>query len=412
MNFFKKYQKIFILIGFIILVAVIGYLLYALFLKPIAEPPAPLAPTEAILPPGFPEARPGEPQVIAPERVEAPVFLEIPERAIDEVARGDVTIARNFVDTPSLRPSLGLNGSDLKYYNQADGKFYRIDKNGQAVLLSDKVFFNVEDVTWSPTQNKAILEYPDGSNIVYNFQTRKQITLPAHWEEFNFAPQGDKIVMKSMGLDPGNRWLTISNDDGSGARRIEPMGIYADKMTPSWSPNNQIIAMYSRGLDFDRQEIFFVGLNDENFKSTVIHGRGFEPKWNVKGDKLLYSVYSSDNGMKPTLWSVNAQGENINTNRKRLNINTWAHKCAFAKNNQEVYCAVPRALPEMSGVFDEISKTTDDRLFKINIETGERKLIATPNETYSMSDLVVSDDENYLYFLDNAARSIRQIKLK
>jgi len=103
--------------------------------------------------------------------------------------------------------------------------------------------------------------------------------------------------MKSIGLDTDNRWLAIANDDGSNVRAIEPLGEKDDTVYPSWSPNKQMIAMYTEGKDFTSQNVYFVGLNNENFKSTLVEGRGFQPKWSTSGNQLLYSVYSSDNDM-------------------------------------------------------------------------------------------------------------------
>ncbi|GAF84313.1 unnamed protein product, partial [marine sediment metagenome] len=307
--------------------------------------------------------------------------------------------------------TLSKNGSDLQYYNQKDEKFYRITKDGQITPLSDKAFHQVQSIVWSPNKDKAILEYPDGANIIYNFTTNKQITLPKHWKDFDFSSNGQQIVMKSMGLDPDNRWLAVVSDDGSKARRIEALGDKDATVYPSWSPNNQSIAMYTKGVGFDRQEIFFVGLHNENFKSAIIEGRGFEPRWSPKGDRLLYSVYSSQTDLKPSLWIVNAQGENIGTGRKSLRVETWANKCTFA-DNINLYCAVPENLEEGAGLFPEMAKNTSDRLYKIDIRTGLKKLVAIPDDWYNMSNLIISDNGYYLYFTDETTGRLHKIRLK
>ena len=399
------------------MVCAIGYFLYILFFKP---------PASTVIPPdekekeiggipgsGLPIAQQGGPDIPEPtDPAELPQIVQPPAKKIDEQAKGDVTQITDFTDQPTMDPQLDPNGSDIKYYNQDDGLFYRVNQDGEVTPLSSKVFHNIKKATWSPTQNKAILEYPDGANIIYNFDKQKQITMPKHWENFNFAPNGDKITMKSIGLDTNNRWLAVVDSDGSNAQQIESIGINADSVYPSWSPNNQTIALYTKGIDFDRQEVFFVGLNNENFKSTIIHGRGFEPKWNTKGDKLLYSVYASNSDFKPTLWSVNAQGEAINSNRKNLDIETWAHKCTFGQEASEIYCAVPRQLQAGAGLAKELSKTTNDDLYKININTGAKKLLAIPEQNYSMSNLIISKNENYLYFTDNATNKLKKVRLK
>ncbi|MCX6796656.1 MAG: hypothetical protein NTW06_04135, partial [Candidatus Falkowbacteria bacterium] len=277
--------------------------------------------------------------------------------------------------------------------------------------LSDKIFHDVQTVTWSPNRQAAILEYPDGANIVYNFNTQQQITLPQHWKDFNFSPNGDKIVLKSMGLDPDNRWLAVANADGSKVQAIEPMGEEDDSVYTDWSPNNQMIALHTEGLDFNRQDVYFVGLNNENFKSMVIEGRGFQPKWSPTGDRLMYSVYSSDNDMKPLLWIADAQGDNIGANRHSLNVETWANKCVFASSNT-LYCAVPESLQKGAGLFPELAKGTKDQLYQINTDTGMKKIVAVPNGTYNMSDLILADNNGSLIFTDANTQRLYKIKLK
>lgn len=266
-----------------------------------------------------------------------------------QIADGGLTKTDLVNQTPTLSPTLSKDGN-VQYYDKKDGKFYRLDSDGKKTLLSDKVFHSVSNITWAPDKNKAILVYPDGSKILYNFTTQKQATLPAHWKDFSFSPASDKIISKSMGLDQDNRWLVVSSDDGSGAKALEELGTQDKTVFPSWSPNNQIVAMYTEGVDFDRQEVFFVGLNGENFKSTIIEGRGFQSQWSTTGDKLLYSVYHTRDDLKPRLWLVDASSDTIGQERKSLDVQTWANKCTFASNT-EIYCAVPNNLEKGAGLF-------------------------------------------------------------
>jgi len=277
--------------------------------------------------------------------------------------------------------------------------------------MSDKTFYAVENVTWSPANDEAIIEYPDGSNILYDFMAEKQTTLPAHWKDFDFSTTGSQIVMKSMGLDQDNRWLAVANKDGSNAQVIESLGDKDDTVYPAWQPNNQTVAMYTEGVNFDTQEVYFVGLNNENFKSTVIAGRGFQYLWSPKGDRLLYSVYSSANDLKPLLWIVNPEGDNIGSNRKSLNIETWAEKCIFA-DSVNIYCAVPKELETGAGLFPEMANNTTDNLYKINTQTGLKKLVAVPDGDYNMTNLIISTNGYYLYFTDQTTQNLHQIKLK
>ncbi len=417
-------KKILLIIVLLIITAIIGFFIYGLFFSaPVIQTPEseekPSTTTTKL-----PGAKTGAGIIVDEEggslvtgetedeqRIREEAELRRLLEDIDDKALGGITKTKQLTDAKSLSPSLSSDGKNLQYYNKDDGKFYVIDADGNAKTLSNKVFHSVANVVWSPKKNKAVIEYPDGANIVYDFASNKQVTLPKHWENFEFSNDGSQLVMKSIGLDPDNRWLAISNDDGSQSRAIEHIGKNADKVYPSWSPNNQSVALYAKGVDLNRQEIFFLGLNDENFKSTIVEGRGFQHQWSEEGDRLAYSVYSSDNDMKPKLWIVNAEGEAIGQVRKNLGVETWAKKCTFA-NNQDLYCGVPESLERGAGLFPEIAEYTKDDLYKINVQTGQKRLIAIPDGHYNMNNLIVTEDESTLYFTDSISGLLHKIELK
>lgn len=417
MNENSRFKKFILIAIFLAVVILIGYFIWVIFFKPSFAPTPETQPGATSTPSGLPEAGTGKGQVVStttPGGV--PSATTTPGANAPQTPKGFVPTDNNkkatvINSTPTLKPILSSDGKTVQFYDKNDGKFYKVNDNGDKVPISDQVFYNVQNVEWAPNTNKAVLEYPDGSKIVYDFNTNKQVTLPKHWEDFNFSTDSNKLVMKSMGVDPDNRWLITSNTDGTKAQALEFIGNNADTVIPSWSPNNQSVAMYTQGVDFNRQEVFFVGQNKENFKSTIIEGRGFQPKWSKTGDNLLYSVYNSDNDLKPKLWIVNAQGDSIGSNRRSLDLETWADKCTFA-TNKEIYCAVPDSLPKGAGLLPDLAKTSKDTLYKINLETGIKQEVAVPDGSYNISNLMISDKQDKIFFTDSTNNEIYKIDLK
>lgn len=406
MNFFLKYKKLLILFAFFFIILLIGYFIYYLFLRPLTlSPTAPVsnAPTQE----GELPTAPTRPLA---STTPATPMEESGQLPVSPTAQGGLTKVTAVEEDPLEDAALKKDGT-LQYYSLTDGKFYRLSAGGEPEVLTDKIFYQVENITWNSEGDKAVLEYPDGSNIIYNFTSDKQITLPKHWQDFAFSPAGDQIVFKSVGLDPTNRWLATISSDGSKTSRLESIGENEDKVYPSWSPNNQSVAMFVEGTDFNRQEVYFVGLNKENFKSTTVEGRGFQSIWSPAGARLLYSVYSSDTAMKPLLWTVNAQGETIGNGKKNLEIETWADKCVFA-DEKTAYCAVPEKLDEGAGLFPELAQYTNDYLYQLDLQSGTKKLVAIPDGSYNISDLLLSSDRSTLYFTDKNSKKLYQIKLK
>jgi len=201
MEFWARYKKIIFAAGFAIIILLIGYALYFFLFRPSLTPAINTdEPPVAGQSGGLPIAGDGGRQVLPPS--ENPTSATLPQSPI---AQGGLTQTPPLNETRVLEPTLSDSGLSLRYYDIDNNQFYEIDERGDTVALSDKIFYQIEKIAWSPNKNKVILEYPDGANILYDFNTDQQATLPNHWTDFYFSPDGQKIVTKSLGLDPYNR---------------------------------------------------------------------------------------------------------------------------------------------------------------------------------------------------------------
>jgi sugar lactone lactonase YvrE len=405
-----QYKKVALISIFCVVVVVVGYLLYIVFFREAVPTPQGQTPTTNDQSGnGLPQSNTGTSGGIIPSGDgQLPNQGGTTDNPNSQTPTQGGAIVGDTIAEQAAFSDISQSGK-VQFYNQSDNRFYTLDSQGKLVTMSDKQFFGVNAVTWSDTGDKAILEYPDGNKIRYDFSTKNQVTLPKHWEDFDFSPAGDKIVAKSIGLDPNNRWLVVANDDGSKAKNIEPLGENGDKVISSWSPNNQSVAFFVDGVDFNRKEVFFIGQNGENFKSTITEGRGFQPLWSPKGDELLYSVYSEDNDFKPSLWLVGGQGETIGANRRPLNLNTWANKCSYTQG--DLYCAVPISLERGAGMFPATASTTQDVLYKINPSTGQKDLIPLTTSS-SINNISFSPDGMYLYYTEGGTNKLRKVRVR
>ena len=427
MNLFTRYKKLFMVAGFLAITILLGWLLYKTFFSSglSLDPAGQFSSTTALC--GLPISGEGTGQTSTstgsgnfPGNADNPNGTANPLNPVNStqpnldaptnIALGGLTNVTPLTTSPGIGSTLSPSGG-VQYYNQDDGYFYKIDQNGNAVKMSDQIFHDVSAVTWAPSKDKAILEYPDGSKIMYDFTTKKQVSYPKYWENISFSPQSNQVIAKSIGLDPGNRFLTVASADASSVVNVEAIGNNADSVQASWSPNNQIVATYTQSLDFDRQEVFFVGLNGENFKSTIVEGRGLNYTWSTTGDRLLYSVYNTRSDMKPALWIVDAQGDTISNNRQSLEINTWADKCTFASNT-EVYCGVPVNMASGAGLVRETADKLSDDLYKIDLTTGTKTLIAVPNGNFNVSNIMVDASQKQLVFSDKNTGLLYKVNLK
>ncbi len=423
-------KKILIIILFIVIVIILAWFLYLIFFKkPVAPPPVTPVEEEEVKP-RLPATKKlwetmtiqeriqkGLPALEWPsetlEEITEPIERIVPE--IDEVAQGQRTWITPISDQPVKGASLAADGKNSIYYDPVSGYFYSIDIVGNKELLTEQAFYNIDTINWSPNKNQAIIEYPDGFKVMYDFDKKRQYTLPRNWQDFSWNNTGSQIAFKSISDYAENNWLAIANPDGSQSKPIEHLGDNADKVTVSWSPNNQVVAFSSTGQPRGawEQEILLIGQHQENFKSLIIDGRGFEPKWTPQGDKLVYSVYSSKFAYQPRLYLVDAQGDEIGRNKKDLGLATWAHKCTFNQNGTTLYCAVPKELPEGAGLVLELAEDIRDDFYQIDVETGRVSFLAEgAMGGYNVQEIYLSSDETHLYFVDKSTQKLRYIRLK
>lgn len=413
-----NYRRLGLTLLFLFAVIIFGLLLYIFFFKPAPQRPV----TQENINADGELPITNEPLVLPKENINQPISLT-QEQNINAAlqaspsARGGLTYISTLSSLQAKGFTLSSNGNNMLFWNSEDSKFYQINPDGKAALLIDQRFYDIDNIAYASTKDKAIIEFPDGANVSYNFTSKEQVTLPKHWEDFHFAPKGDTVALKSMGLNPENNWLAISNPDGSGSKPIQGLGTNADKVLINWSPDMIVVAMFVTAATDTRssgpseqQEVFFIGKNDENFKSMLVEGFNFEPRWSKTGDRLLYSVHNGLSDYKPELWVVNAQGNAIGTERRNLKIQTWAHKCAFVTNN-EVYCAVPENIGTGYGFYPELNNTTPDRFYKINLATGTRSLLAQPDGNFTVNEMFISEDGQYLYFTDINTGKLHKITL-
>jgi hypothetical protein len=422
-------KRVLVIVGFVLVVIALGLALYFTFFKPAPKPPVVKPPIE--ITPRLPVTREawermtieerkrlGLPLYEWPEKVvpEIPT-VEIPPAPpeISEVAQGTPTWTTSVSSETSEAVELSADGVNAIYYNPETGRFYKITPQGEKTLLTDKTFPGVQKITWAPTKDKAILEFPDGYKIVYDFEKKKQVTLPFNWYDFSFNPSGTEIVFKTASKYPENRWLSIANADGTNPRAIEHMGENQDKVIVSWSPNRQIIAFSMTGEPRGAWEhsILPIGRYGENFPPIVVDGLGFEHIWSPNGDKIAYSVYSPETNYNPLLYVISASGDEIGRNKINTGLNTFSYKCTFNRVGDTLYCAVPRNLPFGAGLVKELAEGIPDDFYKVDLKTGRSTFLAEPAfGAYEVEKVFLSEDESLLYFVDKVTKRIRYIRLK
>lgn len=337
------------------------------------------------------------------------------EEEPDAVAQGGNTQSLPVTGDKVLGVVLATDGRGVSFYNQNDNKFYTFsERDEQLVPLSNQEFFEVESVAWSRDNSLAVIGYPDGSKILYDFSKNRQLSLSKQISEPVFSDQ-DEIVYKYLSEDGENNWLAVTRPDGSQNELIQPLGDQEGLVQVTWSPTHEVVALYAKPIGVDKSEVFFIGLQGENNLSLEVAGENFKGLWSPTGKRILYQVVSSDNNYNPSLWVTDVALDAIGRNKYNLGLSTWVDKCVFAVETV-VYCAVPRELPEGAGLYPDLIETTQDLIYKIDLTTGLKNLVANPvleNENnFRIDSLKISSDGTILYFWDKNSEQVYKIYLK
>ena len=320
---------------------------------------------------------------------------------ISAVAQGGKTAAQVVVDgfpvSATVSPSGGVN-----YYDAGEYKFYTTSADGTKRLLSDEEFFGVSDVVWSPQGDSALIQHVDGTTEWYEFTRKRRAVLPRDVVDPGFRPDGQAIGYKLDTVNADDNWVVVSSPDGSAARAVQALGAKGGQVDVAWSPDNKIVALFRESRGIDREEVFFIGLEGENFRSLDVQGSLFEGRWSPDGGKILYHTVLAGDGYRPNLWVAEAGAGGVRR-QFSLGLRTWVDRCAFSGDSRRVYCAVPQSLPVGAGLVKETARGIGYDVWLADTATGRTELLAVPvrdddgGQIIDIRRLELSPDGNWLF---------------
>jgi hypothetical protein len=398
----ERQQVVLKLLGLIAITALMGLGLYLLFFTTSPSIAPPSGSDKPGTSAGLPTAGTGTPGTGGTGgTVPDPTPGGLPA---SPVADGGLTQTTILTTSSIMQPTITSNGT-VAYYDPRDGKFYTINDEGEVELLSTATFPSAENIVFANNASAAVIEFPDGSNIVYDFQSGAQTTLPSHWEDFSFTEDGATLATKSVGLDPSNRSLVVTSVDGSNAQVIAALGSNDDEVIVDWSPTGDIVGFSktgNAGSAFGQNEIYLLGPDGEASGVLIVNGTNFKGLWSPDGANLIYSVADAGDDYRASLWYGDSQGDRNGDTRLRLSLQTTADKCTFASSTL-AYCAVPNTMPAGGGSSPSLI-TSPDSLYSISFPSGRSTLVAIPETSTRMFNLSVSDDGDQLYYTDALGR--------
>ena len=314
---------------------------------------------------------------------------------------------------PVVSPVL-VSGDKIKYYRASDGQVFSVDFDGRdKKAVFENTLAGFIKALWNKDASKVIGLFSDSSEktrvkkYFYDYKTEESVLLNENTAWVCWDPEGKKIAYEFLGKDNDNN-ISVANPDGTNWKNIFPTRLPDWQIT--WVTKNKI-SLATPPSGTVQGLVYALDPETSDFSKVLSDYFGLKPLWSPSGDKILFSA-------------TQAQGKNLSLlisdekggNKKELSLTTLVDKCVWSANNNSVFCAVPQAVGQNAIWPDDYYKgvvSTKDDFYEINFATGQQiKLFeSTSANFYDAASLLVSDDKQYLFFVNQYDSHLYGLKL-
>jgi hypothetical protein len=312
-----------------------------------------------------------------------------------------------------LSPTINSDKTKVVYFLRSNGNIIETDFTGSTgVVLSETNLENLVTAIWAPNKSKAITVFQDNmenvSKYLYNLSDKKSSPLSKYLSYISWSTDSNKIVYQFQNDATGANDISTANPDGSKFSLV--LSTRMKNLIVEWPSANIYLREKPSGLA--KSTLYSLSPTSRSLNKIVSDVYGFSVKWSLKGDKMLYSKTSSK-GENIGIFVASSNG----TNEKSAEISTFAEKCVWSQDVRYIFCAVPKNIKEAKVLPDDFYKGTfigDDEFYKINVETGEKiNILGDENlsMSYDASELFLSPQENYLFFVNKGDGLLYSIEL-
>lgn len=395
MNLSEKKRTIFIALG-VILLGIFGFLAYRYLLPDLIVRPqetpggrAGGGVTQSPISEGIGEGESGE----GGEPSETP----LPPQG---------QILTQLATFPVLGPRLNKEQNKVLFYKKEGGDLFSSDFAGQnQEKISNLTVVGLIEADRAPQGDRAALFYLDGETkkAFLHIGTSTTGTLPENITSFSWAPDGASLAYTTRRA--ALLELAVANNSGRNQKTIFSTPLLDAQM--QWvSPSRFSFQTAPSGL----AEGFLFLYESARGSFTRVAGPlfGLMNLWSPDGERVLAS--HTDPGGDELQFAVrNALGAVLFTPP----FQTLPEKCTWA-NASVFYCASPGFIPASTVLPDEYLRgefNSIDRLFRVDL-TSEDVREAPLEKSFDISELLLTKDESYLFFVNRTDGTLWSLKLK
>jgi hypothetical protein len=336
------------------------------------------------------------------------------EEGRDVFSPGKISVVS---DEEVISPTISPSGSSLQYFSKNNGKIIQIDLGGKKERnLSSREIYGVIDAFWSVDKNKAIVKTRNSEgNYSFSFFDYKNDFFEELHGNINavaWQTNADRIFYKFY--SPQNKKSSLNVSDPSGKNWKKISDLPHDKFSFYQVPGSGLISVWNNGDAYYPTVFETASLVSGEKKTVYSDGFGADYLWDFSGNKILVSRTDVKGGIKIQLAVMNSNGGEY----RNLNVPTFVSKCAWSKDDKNVYYALPGGIPENSVLPNDYKNEkfrTTDTFWKINLETGEKTRLVEVKDMnekqYDASQIFLNQDESIVFFTNKVDGKLYKIVL-
>ncbi len=344
-------------------------------------------------------------------RVPLPSIPELTtEEIAEEIKRPQIAgepeaVLMALADFPVVSLALNPAGNKVLFYKKDGGGLFVVDFNGKnQEKISNLTVVGLIDALWTRAGDRASVFYLD-QEILKSFVqigTSSVTALPQDLKSFSWSPDGKSLaylVKKNNELS-----LVIADSAGRNPRTVYTTPI-ADAQL-SWITSDRIAFQTApSGL---AEGFLFVFSRSNGILSRILGPVfGLTSFWSPDGSQVL-TASTEANGRNLKMIIYDASGKAVFS----ITPPTLPEKCFWASTTL-LYCAVPQNNLANTVWPDDYLRgelNTSDRILLIDIK--EKKVGEIYNSDFDISDLRVTKNQDYLFFIDRKNGTPWSLKLK
>lgn len=311
-------------------------------------------------------------------------------------------------DFPVVSPTISKDEKKILFYKKYGGDLMSADLTGQnQEKVSNLTILGMVEAIWSPQKDRAAVFYLDIDQETLNgflhIGTGTISVLPLNVRAFSWSPDGKFFAYL---LPERERSALVTANSSGRNQRTELHSSIADAFI-SWVAEN-LISFHTAPSGFSEGYLFLWNRQTGSFNKIAGPLFGLMPLWSPDGSRVLIS--STDRrGSNLKLTILNSAGEGL----FEATVQTLPEKCVWG-SLKEIYCAVPRILPESTVWPDDYLRgeiNTSDRLVILDLERQTVNEIFNEG-SFDMINLALTNAKDWLIWTDRKDGSLWSLKLK